>query len=422
MWSAIACVLAALLIAAPAHAVSLSGIVLYSADDFGMPSGQDSFDRPENPEAHLWRTLATGRWHSLVLYEGLPPDSLKRRPLNLRNLGIEIPLIEGENYFTIVGEPGPITATDQYQRFAITLFFDGDLERPGLSVLFPRYADFEGGPTTANRSLYIYSFGVTPSQVRSPGVDDTGLDFFDDGIERVSVTGASFLPADRSEISVDQVGPQSIGASGTDDFIGTLTLLVEPSEGTGGDGAPGGRTGTGGGVPRAGGDAPRPVAPIGGGGVAPIFNNPSNFGAGSAAAAAPEPVAAAEAGEPEDPWVGGDATPTPRDAIHALKDWLQDAVEETPSGTQTPGTPSPGATPATGVGSTPTPARSATGPVGTATPGRTVTRPVGTTTPARTGTITGTPAMTPTPTRTRATVTPSAKGTGAVTPAKSDRG
>lgn len=401
MWFFVVTLFAALVGLAPVHAASLSGVVLYTADDFGMPSGQDSFDRPENPEAHLWRTLASGRWHSLVLYEGLPPESLKRRPLNSRNLAIDIPLTEGENYFTIVGEPGPITATDQYQRFALNLYFDGELEQPGISVLFPRYADFDGGPTASNRSLYIYSFNVTPSQVRSPGVDDTGLDFYDDGLERVSVTSASFLAAERSEVSVDQVGPQSVGSSGTDDFIGSVTLLVEPSEGTSG-GAIGDGTGGVGGVPRAGG-APRAPAAIvpRGGGAAPIITGPSGGGQLPAPQAEAYQAPAAAAAEDDEVWVGGDATPTPRDAINALKNWLQDAVEPTESSTETAGTPTPAATPAATTRTSPSPKTTAA--AATATAARSPAAGTG-------GSRTTTPAVTPTPTNTRATMTPSPLG------------
>lgn len=394
-----------LFVAAPASAASISGIMVYSADDFGTPNGFETFDRPEAPQMHMWRTWAAGIWHGLAVYQGLPPQSLtgRARPLNAGNFSVDIPLIEGENFFTIVGEPGPITATDSYDGFVVNLYFDGGLNTPGISVLFPRYGAEEGAPVRANRSPYIYSFDVTLAQQRSPGIDDTGLDVYDDGIDRVTVTAASFLPEDRF-VSIDLIGGQKFGKSGTSDFVGSLVVLVEPSEGGPGvDSVGGGRGGVGGagsggrprtsvtGGPRVGGAPVLPSGPMAGGGVAGVADAALAAAAGAGRRAddgfewvSGDPVDDDDAAaEPED---GGDAAaePTPKDIASALRQWI--AVEE---GTPTPAadddaadvTPTPGQTP-----STATPGKAAA----TATPAQ-----AGTTTPAP-ATPTRTPTKTPT--------------------------
>lgn len=399
-----------LVVAAPASAASISGIMVYSADDFGTPNGFETFDRPEAPQMHMWRTWSAGIWHGLAVYEGLPPQSLtgRARPLNAGNFSVDIPLIEGENFFTIVGEPGPITATDSYDGFVVNLYFDGGLNNPGISVLFPRYGAEEGAPVRANRSPYIYSFDVTLAQQRSPGIDDTGLDVYDDGIDRVTVTAASFLPEDRF-VSIDLIGGQTFGKSGTSDFVGSLVVLVEPSEGGPGvDSVGGGRGGVGG-----TGSGGRPRTSVTGGprvGGAPVL--PSGPAAGNVAGMADAALAAAAgAGQRADDgfaWVSGDpvegddtaepeegddaaAEPTPKDIASALRQWI--AAEE--------GTPTPEAD-GEAAEATPTPAR--TPP--TATPGK-ADEADGTVTPAPAGTTTPSPA---TPTRTP-TKTPTADAT-----------
>lgn len=355
----------------------------------------------------MWRTYAAGKWHSLAVYEGLPPQSItgRPRPLNAGNFSVDIPLIDGENYFTIVGEPGPITATDSFQRFAVNLYFDGGLNTPGVSVLFERYAPDEGGPTSPNRAQYLYSFDAIPAAQRTSGVDDRGYDAYDDGFERVTVTGASFLPEDRF-LSIDLVGGQRFGQSGTSDFVGSLVVLVEPSEGgpaIGGIG--GGGIGSGGGV---GGGRTRTGLPGNSGGVAgaPYIPGYANPGGDRPRQADPEGVAPSAGGrEDRDQfqWVSGgddeedsevndvEGTPTPRDVASAFRDWITSGLDETP-------TPADAATPdgtasiSLAVTGTPTPGRSPS----TATPGKTSSVATTTVTPP-TLTPTITPSPNPTP-------------------------
>src|SRR5450759_3796037 len=71
-------------------AVSISGIVLYSADDFGAPNGALSHEG--QLQAQLWRTALGGEWYGLGVWAGLPPQSLAVPALNGPDFMVEIPL------------------------------------------------------------------------------------------------------------------------------------------------------------------------------------------------------------------------------------------------------------------------------------------------------------------------------------------
>jgi len=237
-----------------ANAASISGIVVFTTDDFGNPNGHLTYDA--EVEAHLWRTLIGPKWYGLFVWAGLPNESLATQPLNAPNLMVETPLVEGENDFTIVGEPGPLTTGDDYDRFSLNLYFDGVLDHPGLSVLFPRHGSPNGDVPTVSRANFLVSMGIDKVFNVPPSA------FYDDGLVRVSVQAVSFFQSD-----IDIVSPLTLVKSGTEDYIGVLKVFVEPSQGgapvaplggaPGGFGIqPGGGTGA---VPQAGGPIGAPV-------------------------------------------------------------------------------------------------------------------------------------------------------------------
>lgn len=222
--------LAVVTLGRPVAAVSLSGIVLYASDDFGVPNGHSTYDGQLS--AQLWRTALGGQWHGLAVLPGLPPDSLRAGPLNARNFLIEIPLSEGENTFTLLGEPGTLTRTDEYDRFTINLFFDGNVDGPpGISALFAKFAARTGSGVSQNRSDFHYNLWLQAQPEARPPL------FHDDGIERVAVQAVAFLPPERFEgmADVDLVGARSFGKSGEPDFLGVLKLFVSYSEGANAD-------------------------------------------------------------------------------------------------------------------------------------------------------------------------------------------
>lgn len=206
----------------PCHGVSISGMLIYSADDLGNPSASDTF--LGDIQAQLWRTVVGGYWYGLGILTGLPPESFATPLLNAPDFTVDIPLKEGENDFTLLGEPGPAIRIDDYTRFAINLYFDGAQDHPGISVLFPRDGSPTGSPTAPNRSAHIYSLGL--NQVQVPPQES-----YDNGVVSVSVSviAASFLPPEDFAVDIDLVSAQRLVPSGQGDFIGVLKLQVEPS-------------------------------------------------------------------------------------------------------------------------------------------------------------------------------------------------
>jgi hypothetical protein len=391
-WCTFLTVVSLLFVLPAANAVTISGIMIYSTDDFGNPNGvntqiTDQFD------AQMWRTLVrpSEQWYGLAVTQGLPPRSVDAPFLNTPNFAVDLNLDEGENYFTLFGEPGPLTATDDYQRFAVNLYFDGDETNPGISVLFPRFADLEGGTVSESRAndddVYSLTLQKVPVAPKS---------YYDDGVYRVSVLEASFLPPERANLSVDRIAAQSMTSGGTSDWVGTLTVLVEPSESFAGVG-PGvpaaGRGGGGGAVGTT--DSAR-----GAGG--PVFVPPGMLGAPGGV----EPPAAFEddSRQPQEDsafWQEGDkpqtedeeepeGTPTPEDLVDALERWLAEANEATPGATEDVDTEStPEVTPETtqtALPTTPTPRPRDTATAGSAEIG------------SPTAASTETPATAPTPT------------------------
>jgi hypothetical protein len=353
-----------------ASAVSLSGVVLYSTDDFGNPNGANTLTRDEL-EAQLWRTQAGGQWHVLGVWEGLPMVSFGSPPLNGPNAMVEIPLVDGENDFTLVGQPGDGTRGDDYQRYAVNLYFDDVYDHPGISVLFPRNNNRDGSPTTPNRSDRIYPLGLDSPVAFPP------RSTYDDSVNTVSVLAASFLPPEVFKAGdLDLVSAQALVPSGGAtpdekdlDFIGVLKVMVEPSAGAGGQPLLGpGAAGFGvipGGIADSG-TLHGPDIPVGGGarvvgepglggdrGVAPggdVGVGSPGGGAMLAAGTAEPTVAAAETTTP-----GGTSTPAKTPSPRATS---RTASPTAGAGTSTPA--------ATGAGSTPTPRAST--PIAAATP------------------------------------------------------
>jgi len=379
------------LLAAPVHAASISGILLYAADGFGTPNGYQTYDACASIEAQLWRTMAADKWHGLAVYLGLPPQSLNGPPLNARNFMVEIPLNDGENDFTLVGEPGPLTPTDEYEGFVVNLYFDGNWEAaPGLSAFFPRYAAPFGDTVSQNRSHCIYTLSLNEVQAK-PGV------VYDNGVERVSVTGASFLSMDRfdPEWRFDLVGPRSFGPSGVRDWIGVLRVFVEPSV-TGIDAgaapravvpaAPRSNTGSGGFVPGIPG---APVAPLAGpevyaGGGNTGGSVPSQapvYSGGQRSAVVPTPVTAIphpgrDEADSESTQATAEDTPSPSSTSPTAEPSPAAATTQSPTAAAR-GTPSPGATRATSPspGMSPTQAGPAAPGIHTPTPQKGAAKP-----------------------------------------------
>ena len=321
-------------------AATLTGVVVYSADGRGMPTGFNARSATIDG-GQLWHTLPSARWHGLGVLRGLPPESLSTPLLNGGDFGIQIPLEAGDHDFTLVGEPGPLTEDDGYDLWALNLFLDGVAGRPAISVLFPPGAYRYGVPVRPNRAEVTIALPVVP-------VSGVPQDVYDDGTTKVTVHAVSFLPPHRF-VDVDLVSstapvPSSDGQS---DWVGVLRIAVEttasePATRGGSVGAP---RAIG---PEAFGLVPMDGVVVGGGsldaeGEDALRDRPSGW----RSAPVWTPTARTPDTEPPDA-----DTPTP-EAARSL------------SPAATPGTPTPG-TPTVPVGS-PTPPRGTPGPTGSTT-------------------------------------------------------
>ena len=237
-WLVVGLLMGVLALPGPARAASLSGILLYATDDFGNPNGVKTILNNEL-DAQLWFTAPHDHWYVLGVWSGLPPDSLRIPPLNSpTDFTLEYPLADGENDFTILGQPGPLTRGDDYLRYALNLYFDGNFDQPAISVLFPRSTPPEGSPPSPNKANpgNLYSLSL-----QSLNIDPQGLTAYDDGVVRVTVAAASFLPPDLFGAEFNQVGPHQLTASNPNDpnaadYIGVLKILVEDSPQSAGSG------------------------------------------------------------------------------------------------------------------------------------------------------------------------------------------
>jgi hypothetical protein len=77
-------------VAAPA--VSISGILVYSTDDFGSPNGRDQLTE-EHVHGQLWRTTLGGIciWYGLGVLDGLAPRTFAGQPLAVAAVGLRRP-------------------------------------------------------------------------------------------------------------------------------------------------------------------------------------------------------------------------------------------------------------------------------------------------------------------------------------------
>jgi hypothetical protein len=328
---------AALLLAAPVAvpAVTLSGAMVYATDEWGNPN---SWTGVAFWPGQLWHTQLGGEWYGLGIMPGLPPTNSDEALLNLPDFSIHIPLSEGENDFTLVGEPGPMSKTDDYTYFSVNLYFDGVLDHPGISVLFPKYAPLGGDAPIPNQSDVIYTLSVVPAQT---SVETT----YTDGVDTVTVLAVSFLPPEKSKMDYDKVQAQQTIPSFLSsrpppdqqgaglDYVGVLKIDVE---------------------------GPGSSGPVG------VFPGPAAFGVVPGAAVGPDlsgPAMGAPAVLPAQPIPAADAGAIPQPAA-------------APAATQQPQVatgdePTPAETEPTVAGLTPTPDVTVSAPGATPTPART---------------------------------------------------
>lgn len=204
------------------QALQLSGIVVFSADAAGNPSGilTGAFS------AQAWRTFVAPRviWHGLAVLPGLPSEALDAEFLNASDFSIDVSLDHGEYHLTLLGEPGPFTWRDDYEAWVLNLYFDGNVAEPGISVVAPRYGDPSGSPPFANQAEPGNAVSFDLDLIDAPRPFE-----YDDGELRVTVTAFSLLPPTLAAVATDRVRAHSLEAGGAEDGVGVVTLRVERS-------------------------------------------------------------------------------------------------------------------------------------------------------------------------------------------------
>jgi len=360
--------LGALLLALPVAvpAVTLSGVMIYATDQWGTPN---AWTGEAFVPGQLWRTQLGGEWYGLGIMPGLPPTNSDEPLFNFPDFSISIPLSEGENDFTLVGEAGPLSWTDRYTHFSINLYFDGVPDHPGISALFPRNTRLDGDAPIPNQSDVIYSLSVAPVR----GAPETT---YTDGGNTVTVLAVSFLPPTLSRLDYDKVQAQQTiptggerppaGDSGGVDYVGVLKIDVE---GLGSSG------------------------PIG------VFPGPADFGVVPGAGVGPD-LSGPVLGAPQ-PTPGADAAAVPQPAASR--------PEPTPQQVAAGSNPTPAEAEPTAADLTPTPNATASTPGTTPTPRSTAPTPGRTTATVAATSISTVGVTTPTPGATHAAATPTAR-------------
>jgi hypothetical protein len=373
----------------PAPAVTLSGAMVYAARDFGEPNSWDPATETFK-HGQLWRTAVGGDWFGLGILPGLPTDNVDEPLANGPDFRIQIPLGQGENDFTLLGEPSSLTRTDEYDRFVLNLYFDGVLDHPGISVLFSRSASRGGDAPAPVRYDTVYGLSVAPVQMK-PEMS------YSDGTDTVSVLAVSFLPPEKSKWDYDKVSahapiPSSMdptfqgqGADGLGgiDYSGVLKINVEgPSTaaiGMPGVAAPGnfglvpGSAAVGpdlGGYGAGPGGLPQQPVVDGSARALPESGGTARRGDQLATGNTPSADATPESGQtptPAETSAAAVLTPSPRSTAPTLT-----SRTAAPQGTPTPAAATAKPTPASTAPSSPASAPTA---AGAAKPGATPTRP-----------------------------------------------
>jgi hypothetical protein len=343
-------------------AAALSGILIYAADQAGNPSGWDPV-APEAGNRVVWHTQADGTWNGLGILAGAPPSfdfsadssprNLQGALLNAPDFTIDLPLFVGENELTLLGEPDRKLAANPFDSFVLNLYFDGTLDAPGISVLFPRRNAADGEVPEPNQSNWVFTLGVAEAARGRPAA------VYDNGSVRVSVETLSFGPAPAS-LLVDRVSASAPSPNGLADWIGGLTLLVEGSPAApsvAGAGRPGVAAGPVDiGSARVGPDLTNASAPVAGhDGAAEAQRSKGNVSDGVSVAMDGAPHAGTPS--PEVPTPNGTVTPAATAAWqgeeHRTPSVRITVSATTPTATTPTAKPSP--TAATSTGATPTP-------------------------------------------------------------------
>ncbi len=192
----------------PGQAAAVTGMVVFGADSSG------TYTRD------IWNTLGGDflpfNWFNLYVVQGSMGDPF----LNSGDgpeTSVNIPLALGIHSFTLWGSP----PADPNPAFGLNIFFDGDNSIPGISA----FAPVNVGPSPPFPPFFPDSSPSTVTLDVHPAPGSGSLSFVD-GSVRITVTDYSW--SEPAVFGTDRVSPYNNMPDGANDWVGRLTLEVDP--------------------------------------------------------------------------------------------------------------------------------------------------------------------------------------------------
>ncbi|MES1180248.1 MAG: LamG domain-containing protein [Verrucomicrobiota bacterium] len=182
--------------------VRLTDVTTFGADASGSSSGQPD----------VWDTRPGGNYNNWL--QSLPSGVFLNGPSDT-NAQPDIILSPGTNVIRIYTESGIDNGN-----FGINLFFNGSLT-PSISAFGPMLTTASQAHSFAADSAFP-TWGASPAT--SPPIQAAGTLTFVSGNQLITLT--DFYWATPSVYGLDQGGTDSLGADGTLDYVGGITLVV----------------------------------------------------------------------------------------------------------------------------------------------------------------------------------------------------
>ncbi|MBN1418689.1 MAG: alpha-galactosidase [Planctomycetes bacterium] len=204
----------------PASALDWTAATVFLCDEDGtvIPAGR-------------WNTGPVDAAWDIFIYEGEPVGPKAGPPERIRWLNgddhrIRVPLRPGTRTYAF-----HFDSTSPLPRLGMNLFFDGQEDRPGISVVAGIAGGGPADPAFQPNGAAV-TMGPPIADVRGAGTlcfdaGDGGLATFDERPEALRVTLKEFRILEPGPGAPDLVGPHAIERSGTPDHVGRFTLAIE---------------------------------------------------------------------------------------------------------------------------------------------------------------------------------------------------
>jgi len=211
VFTGVALLLSAL--ASPAHAMDLTGVLIYGTDLEG------------NVKRPIWHT-SLGRGGRVLALTRFPPPELRGIQFaNAAHGDLDILLLPGSHMTTLFWQflPGEFPPA-----MALNLYFNGDNINPGISVVVPLIYGL---------THFYLNPGPSTLSLDASEVDNQAQLTADDGSLRARVAAAFYFPSvgdveqwrPADFLNLDRVGTDRLTPDGRPDGIMEFELVVEPS-------------------------------------------------------------------------------------------------------------------------------------------------------------------------------------------------